>query len=382
MVIGAFEYSLKTKVIFGQQSVGRVPEEANRLGASRALVVTDPGVAGSGFLDEVLSVLAGQDIPYTVYDQVTPNPTTEVIAAANDIRAAQYCDVIIALGGGSTIDTAKSVAILATSGGNIEEFAGPGRVSVPPAPVIALPTTAGTGAEVSTAVAVTRASDRSKFAIRGPLVSPTVAILDPDLLRSLPKAVAIDTGMDALSHLLESYVSKGATPMTDVLAMDGIERCGAWLTAFVADRSNAHAAQNMLYAAMLGGIVISQARTGAVHTLTRPMGDQVTHGLANAVLLPHVMEFNLMAATQKFIRIAHALGRPPHGTDMSAAREAVTAVREICTVFNIPKRLRDIGIADTEIESLAHKAYQLETSRLNPHRLEEQDIRHLLEVAY
>jgi alcohol dehydrogenase class IV len=384
-MLPSFEFGLRTRITFGSGMLNRIGEELSGQGAQRVLVVTDAGVVAAGLLERLLAMLKTQGISFCVYDQVRPNPSSTIIDAGEELRAGEECDAIIGLGGGSSIDTAKGIGILATSAGSIGDYAGANKVRVPPGPVVAIPTTAGTGAEVSTAIAVTDDSGEnahSKFAVRAPLVSPQLALLDPNLLKTVPQRVAIDTGMDTLCHLIEAFVSKGATPMTDLLALDGIQRCGTWLTAFVADRSNLVAAQNMLYAAMLGGIVISQARTGATHTLTRPMGDQVSHGLANAIILPFVMEFNLMATVPKFIRIAKALGRSVHGTDLSAAREAVEAVRQIASELGVPRHLRDIGFHEADIGPLASKAYELEISGLNPRQLEEQDIRSLLEAAY
>jgi alcohol dehydrogenase class IV len=345
-------------------------------------VVTDPGISASGLLDRLLRLLEAHSLGFAVYDQVSPNPSTAVIERGEDVRAAEGCDSIIGFGGGSSLDTAKGVGVLSTSGGRLLDYAGVGKVTVAPATVLAIPTTAGTGAELSTAIAVTNESSHSKFAIRAPLVSPDVAILDPTLLATLPRRVAVDTTMDTLCHLIEAYVSKGATPLTDLLALEGVRRCGKWLIAFVADRANPDAAESMLYAAMLGGIVISHARTGGAHTLTRPLGDTVSHGLANAIVLPYIMRYNLPAAGPKFIEVARALGSAVTDGGLAGAEEAVAAVRRLGRELGVPRRLRDTGLREDRIPELARAAFELEISRLNPQELTERDIEKLLRDAY
>lgn len=378
----AFQLSMRTQILFGQGALERLPGELDRLGVRRPLVVTDPGILSSGLVDRLTSVLGKAGIDHELYDQVRPNPTTTVIDEGALRFKAAGADGTIGIGGGSSLDAAKGIGILATNGGSIAGYAGLGKVACPPAPVLAIPTTAGTGAEVSNAIAVTDTERHTKFAVRAPLVSPMAAVLDPTLLTTMPARIAAETSLDTLCHLTEAFVSKGSNTLMDLLALDGIRRCGAHLTAFVANRANAEAAENMLYAAMLGGIVISYARTGGTHTLTRPLGDMVSHGLANAIVLPHVMEFNLMAAVPKFIAIAEALGTPTRGRGLAAADEAVVAVRRINRELGIPERLRDVGIPEERLPALAKEAFELEISRLNPRDLGQKEIEALLRKAY
>lgn len=381
MSIG-FELFHRTRTVFGAGALARVPDELSRFGAGRVLLVTDPGIVASGLAERLTKVLSDAGIPWSLYDKVSPNPTTTVIEAGAVYYTAQGCSAVIGLGGGSSIDTAKGIGILAVAGGRIADYAGNARVKVPPAPVLAIPTTAGTGAEVSTSVAITDEERHSKFAVRSPLVPPAAAVLDPALLVTLPSRIAAETAMDTLCHLIEAYVSKGANTLMDLFALEGIRRCGRWLTAFVANRANPEAAENMLYAAMLGGIVISYARTGGAHTLTRPLGDTVSHGLANAIVLPYVMEFNLIAAPSKFVQVAEALGYPVQGAGLEHAAVAIAAVRRINRELGIPERLRDVGVAEERIPELARLAFELEISKLNPRDLGVREIEALFHKAW
>lgn len=375
-----FGFALRTEITFGRGALMQLPQRLELLGARHALIVTDAGMVASGAVDRVLDLLDGR-VEATVYDGVPPNPTSSSIDAGAELRAERGCDVIVGLGGGSSIDAAKGVAILATSTGAIADYAGVGKVRTAPAPAVAIPTTAGTGAEVSTAIAVVDDRRHTKFAVRADLVPPAQAICDPELLATLPEAVAAPTALDALCHCIEAYISRGANPLTDLLALEGVRRCGRSLSRFVCERADAEAGADMLYAALLGGIVISGARTGAAHTLTRPLGDRVVHGLANAIVMPHVLEFNAPAAPAKLAEVARALGRPVAGEGLASAYEAAAAVRELNAALRVPARLRDVGVAEEELPELARAADELDLSRLNPRELGAGPIEDLLRSA-
>lgn len=368
---------LRPEVVFGRGALTELPAVLERLSARRVLVVSDKTMVDCGAVGRLIDCLDHR-VEHVVYDSVLPNPTASVIDAGETVRQKNDCDAILGFGGGSCIDAAKGIGIVATSGGGIATYAGRDKVKTAPLNVVGIPTTAGTGAEVSTAIAATDDVRHTKFAVRADLVPPVAAILDPLELRSLPEKVAAHSAMDALCHCIEAYVSKGASPMTDVLALEGVRRCGASLLAFVRDRADERAAEDMLLAAMLGGWVISHARTGAAHTLTRPMGDRVSHGLANSIVLPYVMEFNLESAPERFGDVANALG----GTrDVRSGHQAVVAVQEMIAALGLPKRLRDVGFPEEDLGELADAAYELEISGLNPRHLGRDDIQQLLTDA-
>ncbi|MCL5046041.1 MAG: iron-containing alcohol dehydrogenase [Actinobacteria bacterium] len=377
----AFNFHLPTRILFGWGTLNKLPEEVSRCGGTRALVVTDKGLAASGLPQRVVDVLEKAGISCALYDGVQPNPTVTMVDEGEEYRARHEADVIIGLGGGSSMDTAKGIGVIAVHGGSIRQYAGVNKVPGPGLPVIAIPTTAGTGSEVSNASALSDPATHTKTPVRSPYILPAVALLDPSLLVTMPQRVAVDTSLDALCHLIEAYVSKAANVWTDLLALEGIRLCGEYLTPFVAERSNKEAAEAMLYAAMLGGIVISYARTGAAHTLTRPIGEGVSHGLACAIVLPYVMEFNLVASPLKFVEIARALGEPVEGFSLASAHKAVDAVSRINRELGVPERLRVVGVRPENVPELAKQAYALDASRLNARELREQDIEDLLRQA-
>ncbi len=377
----AFQFQLRTKIVFEHDAIALLGKELTGLGVSKALIVTDKGLMSTGMVDDVQRSLRRQGIDCRVFDGVQPNPSTAIIEAGYLFYRGEQADGIVAIGGGSSIDTAKGIAILATNGGAISDYFGAFKVRHPAAPLIAIPTTAGTGSEVSTQVSVKDERTQSKHAIRSFYAQPSVAILDPRLLSTLPKKIAVETGLDALTHLIEGYVSKGATPITDTLSRYGIELFGKHFLDFVQDRSRPEAAANMLLAAMLGGIVLSHARTGAVHTITRPMGGGISHGLANAVMLPYCMEFNLDVSIRKFADIARLLGEEVTGDEREDALKAVQHVRRLNEQLGIPSSVKDLGITEEQIDTIAQQAYELDISKLNPRELGVKEIKEILASA-
>jgi alcohol dehydrogenase class IV len=376
-----FEFNLKTKIICQLNAIQFLGEELTQLNISKLLIVTDVGVVKAGVTDRIFDELRTSEIDYKIYDQVKPNPTISIIEKGYREYLEADCNGILAIGGGSSIDSAKGIAILVTNGGTIADYFGAFKVKSTPAPLIAIPTTAGTGSEVSTQVSVKDDITHAKYAIRSYMAQPAVALLDPSLLATLPSKIAAETGMDTLTHLIEGYVSKGANPLTDALALYGIELVGTYLQEFVSNPTNTEAATNMLTAAMIGGIVLSHARTGAAHTITRPMGDGITHGLANAILLPYVMEFNLETNVKKFSQIAKALGEHIEGDINESAKKSIEYVRNLNSILGIPSSLGEVGIKKEQIISLSEKAYELDISRLNPRELGAKDIEQILAKA-
>jgi alcohol dehydrogenase len=279
------------------------------------------------------------------------------------------------------MDVGKGIAAVAANGGSIADYYGLNKFAKVPYPMIAVPTTAGTGAEVSSSITVRDPSTHTKRAARSLLAIPRVAVLDPELLATLPEKPAAEAGMDALTHLIEAYVSKAATPITDMMSLHGIRLVGCHLAAFVANRANMQAATNMHFASLLGGIVISHARTGAAHTVTRPLADKASHGLACAVVLPAVMDYNLIADVPKFVDIADALGERVTGVNLDSAQLAVAAVRKLSQRLGIPPSLSDLGVAESELPDLAKTAAALELQHLNPRELNPQTIERILRSA-
>ena len=344
--------------------------KARNLGATKKVfVVTDAGIVAAGLLQPVLDSLAAAKLEVEVFDQTPPNPTTTVV----DTAAAQFkgsgSELIIALGGGSPIDAAKAVRILA--GGPAEakcaEYAlllGDDVRPLPTAPqmppMIAIPTTAGTGAEVTPWGVITDEGRKLKMGVGGPSTIPTVALIDPALTLTLPPHLTAATGMDALTHLIEAFVSTNTAPIAlDALILDGIGRIGRFLRLAVAQPNHKHAREEMMLASMLGGIAISSRWLGATHSLAHQLSGiaQVHHGLACALMLPAQMQFSLPGALERYAQIAQALDMVPvPGSVREEAERGVTAVRQLMIDIDLPLRLRDVGVTEAMIPELADNA--------------------------
>ncbi len=355
---------------FGFGAANLIGAEAKNLGAAKKVfVVTDAGIVAAGLLQPVLDALAAAGLNVELFDQTPPNPTTTAVDAA----AAQFkesgAELIIALGGGSAIDAAKAVRILA--GGPPEakcaEYAlmlGDDVRPLPTVPqmppMIAIPTTAGTGAEVTPWGVITDEARKLKMGVGGPATIPTVALIDPALTLTLPPHLTAATGMDALTHLIEAYVSTNMAPIAlDALILDGIGRIGRFLRLAVAQPSHQQAREEMMLASMLGGIAISSRWLGAAHSLAHQLSGiaHVHHGLACALMLPAQMQFSLPGALDRYAQVAQALDPiPVPGSVREEAERGVTAVRQLMTDINLPLRLRDVGVTEAMIPELADNA--------------------------
>jgi alcohol dehydrogenase class IV len=350
------QFSSPPRLILGDGALNQLAAELEHLG-SRALVVTDAGIVGAGILDTVVGVLSASGLPITAFTDVIGNPDVATVEAANDARIKARADILIAIGGGSSMDVAKSVAILATNGGSISDYEGVDRFSIRPLPVIAIPTTVGSGSEVTKGAVITNPETQVKMVIVSDLMFATIAVLDRRVVAGLPGRIAATTGMDALTHAIEAYVSKGANPITDAINIGAIEIIGENLVA--ASRGDADALYNMLVASSMAGIGFHDAGLGAVHALANTIGARfgVHHGTANALFLPYVMDFNLSSAPARFARIARALGEDTTGmTDEQAALRAAAAVHRLAEETGVPRRLSEVGVPEEAIGELAEAA--------------------------
>jgi len=359
-------------------------EEARQLGLTRVLLVTDKGVWGAGLVDGVVASLEKEGVACEVFDEVQPNPTTVTVEEALAHLTAMDADGVVAVGGGSPMDTGKAVAFLATNGGKVTDYMARDSVRVPPLPAIAIPTTAGTSSEVTNNVVFTDLETHYKFGIGSPNAAARRALIDPELTLTMPPSLTASTGMDALTHALESYISKGAYDLTEVLALEAIRLIGCWLPIAVADGQNRQARERMMMACLLGGIAFNQSRLVIVHPMSHPVSGWcgTPHGVANAILLPHVMAFNVEHAAEKLARIAAALGVDTGGmTTAEAAQAAVDKVRSMNEDLGIPPGLSAVGVRAELIPHMAADAMKSGNVPLNPRPTTYEDIVAIYEGA-
>ncbi|WP_106829119.1 lactaldehyde reductase [Parabacteroides pacaensis] len=372
---------------FGAGSRNVIPEEVKRKGYKKAFIVTDNDLLKFGVVKLVTDVLDSASIPYTIFSEVKQNPTVKNVKAGVQAFANSGADFMIAIGGGSPTDTAKAIGIIT----NNPEFAdvvsleGIANTKNKSVPVIALPTTAGTAAEVTINYVITDEESVKKMVCVDPNDIPVVAIIDAELMSSMPKSLTAATGMDALTHAIEGYITKGAWEMTDMFELKAIEMIARYLPAAVANGNDLEARNGMAVAQYIAGMGFSNVGLGAVHGMAHPLGAfyNIPHGVANALLLPYVMEFNLPAARDKYRKIVEMMGYPTQGlSDEEAAQAAVQAVKELSLKINIPQKLHELGVKEEDLEKLAQAAYADVCTPGNPREVTVTDLLDLYKRAF
>ncbi len=375
-----------TKIYMGIGSHRALEEIVRGLGCKKIFVALDAALLDTHFYADILLSLTQAGVEVVVFTEIEPDPSAHTVEKAFASCVQHQATALLAIGGGSTIDVAKAVGILATNGGRIHDYEGIEQFSIPPLPLIAIPTTAGTGSEVSGSCVISDTEKNLKMSIRHASLNPAMfAILDPLALVSLPAHVAAHSGMDAFVHAFESYISLKANLMTDAINVQAIELIAANIRSFVADRSNLQAGLNMLCGSALAGMTFGQTGLGNVHCMARFVGANfhLSHGLSNAVCLPHVARFNLVASPQKFARVATAMGEAVQQlSTQQAALFAVQAIEKLCEDLNIPARLRDVGATPELFDEMAEMCTLANYNRWNPRHTTTADFKSLFEQAY
>ncbi len=344
-------FFMPTRNIMGSGSVNEIPNELKTLKAKKTLIVTDKPLMHAGIVEMVLDVLDKAKMEYVVVDNIQPNPTDKNVHDAWEVYKKENCDSIIPVGGGSPMDAAKGVGILVNNGGNIRDYEGVDKSNENMPPFIAVNTTAGTASEMTRFTIITDTDRHIKMAIVDWRITPNVAINDADLMVSMPKSLTAATGMDALTHAVEAYVSTIATPVTDSVAIKAIELIGKYLPKAVANGQDLVARDMMANAEFLAGMAFNNASLGYVHAMAHQLGGlyDLPHGVCNAILLPHVSRFNILAKAEKFADIAVALGVDIEGlSPMEAAEEAIIAISELSRAVGIPSGLSELEVVKTE----------------------------------
>ncbi|MGF1627721.1 MAG: iron-containing alcohol dehydrogenase [Alphaproteobacteria bacterium] len=363
-----------TRIVFDDGAIGRLGALCAELGISRALLVTDPGIVRAGLVDRALEPLGARKA--AVFDQTPSNPTEAAVLAALAVYQEADCDGIVALGGGSSIDLAKAVALLAMHEPPLARYAaiegGIARIVRPTAPLIAVPTTAGTGSEVGRAALVTMGDGR-KLGIISPRMIPDIALCDPALTLGLPAGLTAATGMDALTHCIETFLSPRVNPPADAIALDGAARAMSWIERAVAEGGDAQARWHMMMASLQGGLCF-QKGLGAVHSMSHPLGGLsepvLHHGTLNAVILPAVLRHNAGHVGDKYARLAGAMGLP---ADADLA-EAIAALNDR---LGLPPSLRAMGVPEMVLPRMVDGAVADHSTATNPRPLDRADFEHL-----
>ena len=337
---------MPTITLIGIGAYKEIPARIKALGSKKPLIVTDKGIVNSGILAKIEELLKSEKMSYAIYADTVPNPTDANVHAGVEVYKKEKCDALITLGGGSSHDCGKGVGLVIANGGKIHDYEGVDKSSKPFPPYLAVNTTAGTASEMTRFCIITDLSRHVKMAIVDWRVTPNIAIDDPLLMMGMPPALTAATGMDALTHAVEAYVSIAATPMTDACAEMCISLVGKYLRKAVANGQDMEARDKMAYAQYLGGMAFNNASLGYVHAMAHQLGGfyDLPHGECNAILLPYVCEFNLNAKMERFAKIAQLLGDCTCGmSERDAALKAVEAIRKLSADVGIPAGLKELG---------------------------------------
>ncbi len=374
------------RTLSGFGCLGNLGDEITRLKGKKVLLISDPGIKAAGLLDPLVKVLDRTKLSYSVFTEVEPDPKIEVALASHEAAKAFGPDLIIGLGGGSSLDIAKLTSVMLTNPGPIDRYFGMELVPEPGLPLILIPTTAGTGSEMTSICVLSDTRNKVKKGIVSEHLFARVALLDPQLTLGLPPRVTALTGMDALVHAVESYTGVRATVLTDTLNLQAIRMIAANLRKAYANGDNLEARENMLYASSLSGMAFSNTQNGLDHALALAIGGKfhLPHGLLTAFILPWVMEFNFLANPQKFIQIARAFGENTDGlSEVEAARLAVKGIKSLLSDLDISYKLSDYQVPREEIPSLAKAA--IGAARLisnNPRKVTEKEVVEILGKNY
>ena len=353
------EYFMPTINLFGPGSVNEVGNRIKMLSGKRVLIVTDEFLGKVGMADNVKKIIEDAGLEAVIFDGAQPNPTDLNVQAGLSVFKKEKCDSLVSLGGGSSHDCAKGVGLLAANGGKIQDFEGVDKSTNPFVPFVAVNTTAGTGSEMTRFCIITDTSRKVKMAIVDWRVTPGISINDPELMVGMPPALTAATGMDALTHSIEAYVSTAATPITDSAALMAIKLIAKYLPKAVANGTDMIARDKMAYAQFLGGMAFNNASLGYVHAMAHQLGGfyNLPHGVCNAILLPIVEQYNVLAYAERFKDIAEALGENIVGLSVNdAAQVAIESIKRLSKAVGIPTGLAELGVNEKDFEIMSKNA--------------------------
>jgi len=382
---GITTFSVPTKIVFGVGAVAEIGEKVRSLTPSRAVLVTTPEVIGEGWVDEVKDLLSMSGIATTVYGEVAPNPRLDLIKRVIEEVNFRDGDVVVGVGGGSAIDTSKAMALLWANPGELADFAGYGRVPNPAPPVVAVPTISGMGSEVSCWTALVDPEKRAKVMIGSPFITPAWAICDPELTLTVPPEVTATAGLGALSHAIESYVTRDVSQPSESLSLGAVELIGLHLQTAYERGDHLAARSKVMMGSLMAGMALNNVGLGLVEALAAALSGflDVPHGLISAVILPRVMELNLPACTGRYAALARALNRDTAGRSAEeTARQAVSAVSELIEGVGLGGvRLSDLGLKEEDIDKVSETCLENEVTRQNPVIVDKSSIADIIREA-
>ncbi|PLS17344.1 alcohol dehydrogenase [Bacillus sp. M6-12] len=383
-LIKYFRYEIPTAVEFGIGKIKTLHEQVKALRGTKVLIVGDPGVVQAGVVDRLADPLDQAGIPYIVFSEIEADPAIDSIDKGIEIAAAEGCDIVVGVGGGSSLDTAKAIGLMLTNPGNIRDYVGINLVPNPAAPVIAVPTTAGTGSEMTIWSVLSDKKAKVKLSVGSVYNCPTVALIDPELTMSLPPHITAATGMDALTHALESYVNKATQPISEGLSIQAMKMISKSLRLAVVQGENVEARSEMILASLIAAMAFNSTRLGLAHALALPLGAhfKIPHGVVNAILLPEVMAFNVIGNVDKFAEIAEIFGENVEGlSKREAAERSVEAIRKLNHDVGITQTLSDFGLKEEHLDFIVEEAMLSGNVAVNPRKPTLEDLKNICRAA-
>ena len=379
-----FTFSVPQNIIVGRGSLAKLPEVAEKSGGKKAFIISGPHLNKMGIVQSCVDALKAKGIESSVFTETEGNPSVETVDKASAAYKESGADFIVALGGGSPMDVAKAVGVVARYGGSITEYEGADKVPGDIIPLIAVPTTAGTGSEVTAFSVITDHSRNYKLTVFSYKLIPSSAILDAELLTTAPASVAAACGIDALVHALEAYISTAASPFSDAMAEKALELIGANIRCYAANRGDIEAAENMLVGSLFAGIAFSWARLGDVHAMSHPVSAyfNVPHGVANAILLPTIVEYNMLADKGKYLNIYNYIAELPAAPEEFTADMLVDELLNLNEALGIPAGLEEAGVTKDKFDAMADDAMKSGNIAVNPRSTTKKDVLALYEKAF
>lgn len=379
-----FTFSVPQNIIVGKGSLAKLPEVAEKLGGKKAFIISGPHLNKMGIVQSCADAMKAKGIESSVFTETEGNPSVETVDKASVAYKESGADFIVALGGGSPMDVAKAVGVVARYGGSITEYEGADKVPGDIIPLIAVPTTAGTGSEVTAFSVITDHSRNYKLTVFSYKLIPSYAILDAELLTTAPVSVAAACGIDAMVHALEAYISTAASPFSDAMAEKALELIGANIRCYVANRGDIEAAENMLVGSLFAGIAFSWARLGDVHAMSHPVSAyfNVPHGVANAILLPTIVEYNMLADKGKYLNIYNYIAELPAAPEEFTADMLVDELLDLNESLGIPAGLEEVGVTKDKFDAMAEDAMKSGNIAVNSRSTTKKDVLALYEKAF
>ncbi|MDF2838427.1 MAG: iron-containing alcohol dehydrogenase [Evtepia sp.] len=377
-----FNFNILQNCEFGMGALKKLPDILKKCGSDSVLLISDRGLEAIGVVGKVKAIIEEAGLKYNEYLDVVPNPTTDVVEACGKLYAECGATSMLALGGGSPMDVAKVVGVVARYGGKVTDYEGVGKVPGPIDTLIAIPTTAGTGSEVTVAAVITDEARNYKLSVLSPEISPKYAVLDPELIMTAPPSIAAACGIDAFIHALEAYINTAATPFTDAMGEKAMELIGANIRRFVANRKDEDAACAMMLGSTFAGVAFAFARLGNIHAMSHPVSAffHVAHGVANAVLMPTILEYNALADEGRYAKVYKYVTGKDAGADFEPMM-LVEAIRKLNADLGIPACLADVGVTEDKIPLMAADAMKSGNILVNPRTSNVKDVEMLYKKA-